>query len=343
MDNAIKTLNYIRQSGSQTYAERVPLATKTNIKDVGNAITEYAPNMNEFITELVNKIALTEVLTSSPDSVFGEFVGKDLLYGDTIESIFVKIAKAKEFEGDSLANGDTIDPFAVQKPAIEVAYHRVDRKVYYTLTVQEANIKNAFQSAGAFSAFMSGIMSSLTNAVEYDLYADGLELLDRDGSLGKTDIYGVKEDLGEYTDNFELAKAVNRAIKHHTTYLPFMNTKYNPLEVMTNTPKGDIVIFIRADIKDLIDSELIANTFNPGKLDAGVKVKLVDEFIDPHQVVAILDRKALKINHSLKRTTSQENARALYTNYFSHVHRLVSYNPFANAVKISAKAVIATP
>ena len=341
MDKVNLTLNYLHQEGSPLYQERVPQATRDNIKEVGNAILTYDAITNEFITNLINKVALTEVLTSSPESVFGEFIGQDLMTGDTIESIFVKIAKSNTFEGDDLADGDTLDPFKVSKPAVEVAYHRVDRKTYYTVTVQEANIKNAFTSTGKFSDFVNGIILSLRDGAEYDLYVDGLELLDRDGKDGKTNIYGKKDELGVFNDAKEMAKAINAAIKNHTTYMAFTRDEYNALNVKTRTPKSDMVVFVRADIKDLVDTELLANVFNPAKLDAGVKVKEIDEFIDGNQVVAILDARHIKINHSVRKTTNQVNARGLYTNYFSHIHRLVSYNPFANAAKISAKLELA--
>lgn len=341
MDNVLLTLNYLHQEGSQEYQDRVPAATKLNITDVGNAILTYPAIQNEFITNLINKIALTEVLTSTPDSVFGQFVGQDLVTGDTIESIFVKIAKAKAFEGDALKNDDTLDPFKVTKPEVEVAYHRVDRKTYYTVTVQEANIKNAFRNYGAFGDFVNGIIKSLRDGAEYDLYVDGLELLDRDGTAGKTDIYGKKDALGDYDNAAEMAKAINMAIKNNATYMPFMRTEFNTLGVKTRTPKDNLVVFIRADIKDLIDTELLANVFNPGKLDTGVRVIEIDEFIDGTQVAAILDGGEIKINHSVLQTENARNPRGLYTNYFSHIHRLVSYNPFANAVKITAKLELA--
>lgn len=339
MEKTIKTLNYLHQEGSKEYQNRVPLATQENIKDVGNAILEFETVSNEFLSNLINKIALTEVMSANPKSVFGEFVGQDLLYGDTIESIFVSMTKSEGFKGDNLKDGDSIDPFKVKKPAIEVAYHRVDRKVYYQVTVQEVNIRRAFNNAGAFNSFVSELITSLSKSVERDLYVDGLELLDRDGKDGKSNIYGKIDELGEFEEAKEMATAINTAVKAHTTYMPFIRTEFNALGLETNTPKEDIVVFIRADIKNLIDTEVLSNIFNPSKLGSGVRYIEIDEFIDGEQVVSILDRTGIKIHHALLKTTSQDNAVGLYTNYFSHVHRLVSYDPFANAVKITAKLV----
>lgn len=330
MKTMLQTLNFIRQSGNADYQARIPQATRDNIAAVGNAIMTYPTHANEFISDLVNKIALTEVLTSRPDSVFGEFVGQDLLYGDTIESIYVKIAKGETFAGDNLTDGDSLDPFKVKKPAVEVAYHRVDRKMVYTVTVQEANMKNAFLNPGAFKDFVNGIINSLRDGAERDLYMDGLSLLD-------ADIYGKTVALGSLADAEELAKGVLAGVRNVSTYMPFTRKEFNKLQVETSTPKAEMVLFLRADVKDIIDLTVLANAYNFEKLTTDITVKLVDEFIDKDQVAAIIDKRHIKINHSVRQTTSQYNALGLYTNYFSHVHRLVSYNPFANAVKITGK------
>ena len=336
MNKMIKTLNFLHQEGNENYQNLVPQATIDNIKEVGNAILELEANKNEFITNLVNKIAFTEVMGPNPSSLFGEFIGRDLLYGDTIESIFVSVAKAKTFEGGNLKDGDSLDPFKVTKPNVEVAYHRIDRKEYFTVTVQDDMIKNAFNNPASFGEFVNEIIRSLEKGVDLAIYTDGLELLDRDGTDGKSNIYGDKVELGVFTDAKAMAASINNTVKDRVTYLPFMSKKYNTLGEFTNTRASDIVVFMRADIQNLIDTELLYAAFNPEKLGMGATIKVVDAFNDAAQVVSIIDRSALHFNFSVRKTTNQYNPLGLYTNYFSHIHRLVSYNPFANAIKISA-------
>lgn len=340
MTRWITELNYVRQAGSQVYQDRVPEATKDNIADVGNAINSYPETQNEFLSLLINRVALRKVLQAEPDSVFKEFIGQDLVFGTAIEDIFVDIPVAENFEGDNLADGAGLDPFQVRKPQIDVVYHEVDRKRVYKITVQPANIKNAFLSKQNYDNFLTAIMRSLSVAVDYDLYVDGLELLARDGGAQGTgpNMYGLIDKLGAFDNWKNYAGAINKAIKHHTTYMPFMNKKYNSKGVSMTAPVKDLVLFIRADVKDTIENELWNNIFN--NKDFTVKVKVVDEFIDGAQVASLIDARGLRINHSLKETHSAFNPRTLTTTYFSHVHRLVSFNPFSNAVKITATAEV---
>ena len=54
----VNALNAIRSAASPSYQDLVPLATASNLQDVGNPILQYAAVRNEFLTLLVNKIAL---------------------------------------------------------------------------------------------------------------------------------------------------------------------------------------------------------------------------------------------------------------------------------------------
>ena len=61
MANMMNVLNTILANASEDYQSRVPQATKDNITSVGSAIMSYQPTENEFLSALVNKIAMTIV------------------------------------------------------------------------------------------------------------------------------------------------------------------------------------------------------------------------------------------------------------------------------------------
>ena len=56
--DAIEVLNTIRANASQAYQDRVPVATRNNIEEVGEAITDLnnAVVYNEFVDTLANMI-----------------------------------------------------------------------------------------------------------------------------------------------------------------------------------------------------------------------------------------------------------------------------------------------
>lgn len=59
MPNAnVDILNAIRAKASPDYQNRIPEATKDNLKKVAMTITQYEPSKNEFLHSLMNRIAL---------------------------------------------------------------------------------------------------------------------------------------------------------------------------------------------------------------------------------------------------------------------------------------------
>ena len=63
--DGIQILNAIRNAASTTYQERIPVATRDNIKDVGNAMMQYEATQNEFLHMLVNRIARVIITSKS--------------------------------------------------------------------------------------------------------------------------------------------------------------------------------------------------------------------------------------------------------------------------------------
>ena len=101
--NSVGILNAIRDNASAEYYQAVPQAQATteSIRAVGEQILAFQPRMNEFVSALINRIArvvVTSKLYSNPLA----FAKKGLLeYGETIEEIFVDIAKANAYDWNS--------------------------------------------------------------------------------------------------------------------------------------------------------------------------------------------------------------------------------------------------
>ena len=51
-------LNAIRRNASNDYQSRIPMATKSNVKETFEALSNNRPFWNEFVDALVNRIGL---------------------------------------------------------------------------------------------------------------------------------------------------------------------------------------------------------------------------------------------------------------------------------------------
>ena len=81
-------LNVIRATASDAYQTTVPLATASNIADVGEAVLN-APTAirNEFMSNLYNKIGLTLIDSPVVENQFSFLKKGRLEYGQTIRGV----------------------------------------------------------------------------------------------------------------------------------------------------------------------------------------------------------------------------------------------------------------
>lgn len=86
-------LGTILDESTDIYKTRVPEYTKNNLKQIGDAITEDKNIMNEFISSIINKIALSNVKSKMYNNPLARLKqGGGVPYGATIEEIFVNPA-----------------------------------------------------------------------------------------------------------------------------------------------------------------------------------------------------------------------------------------------------------
>ena len=160
-------LNAIRNDASTEYQERIPEATRNNIADIGNALLNYNAGLNEFLGALVNRIGLVAIKNRLYSNPLKEFKKGMLNYGDTIEEIFVEIAKAKHYDVEPNTN-NLGDVFEVTKPKVLSRFHKVNRQDFYPVTINQDILRRAFLSEQNLDDFISKIFDSLYSADEYD-------------------------------------------------------------------------------------------------------------------------------------------------------------------------------
>lgn len=332
--------NFIRDNASEGYRDRVPVATQENITAVGNAIAEYSETRNEFLDTLVNKFAFSLVSFDELESDFRSFMGQKIENGDTIEDVFIEMAKG--MDGVAIVDGETIDPYKVTLPQIKVLYHKIDSKTYYPVTVEHPRLKRALLSKGAgLETFTAGFVQSLKTGREYDHYLMGTRLL----SVDK--MYGKKIHVNGEGDEQKLAFKVVSAIKDTLSKIKYMRDDFNALGVTTRTPRESIVVFMREDVKNSIDINVLKGLFNMNKLDIDVQLMEVDKFVKSTEptdeyvkedlMAVVVDRRGLRINNAEEEMETQRNGLGQYTNYFLHVSDLFSFARFRNAVAITGE------
>lgn len=356
--STIDILNVIRQNASYDYQQNVPEVTTVNdIPKVGEIIYGTPAFANQFINALVNRIAIVRVQSATFNNPYSILKKGYIEYGETVEDIFVSIAKAVDFNVEKAPKRE----FQRTIPNVRSAFHVMNWRVMYPVTIQDEDLRQAFLNIEGVQNLIAKIVDTVYTAAEYDEFLLFKYLLIKAISNGKmfpTSI-GTGADLSEAAVQF----------RGTSNLLPFMSNDYNEAAVKTNTPKDRQVIFMDAMFNAKFDVNVLASAFNMEKADFMGRLFLIDNWTSfdnerfdviransdgIEEVTAeelsllanvkavILDENWFQVYDNNNKFTEKYVASGLYWNYFYHTWKTVSNSPFANAVVFVTSAANVT-
>lgn len=346
--STIDILNVIRQNASYDYQQNVPeAATVNDIPKVGEIIYGTPAFANQFINALVNRIAIVRVQSATFNNPYSILKKGYIEYGESVEDIFVSIAKAVDFNVEKAAKRE----FQRTIPDVRSAFHVMNWRVMYPVTIQDEDLRQAFLNIEGVQNLIAKIVDAVYTAAEYDEFLLFKYLLIKAISHGKM----YPTSIGAGTDLSEAAVQ----FRGTSNLLPFMSSEYNEVGVKTNTPKERQVIFMDAMFNAQFDVNVLASAFNMDKADFMGRLFLIDNWTDfdnerfdiiransdgIEEVTAdelallanvkavILDDNWFQVYDNNNKFTEKYVASGLYWNYFYHTWKTVSNSPFANAV-----------
>ena len=340
-------LNVIRENASAEYRNKIPEIT--DIKDlprVGDIIYGYPALANEFVSALINRIALVRVKSANFNNMFADLKKGYLEFGEVVEEVFVNLAKAREF---NVAKAEERE-FKRVLPDVRSAFHAMNYKVQYPMTIQNEDIRMAFTRESGVLDLIAKIVDSMYTANEYDEYLMFKYLIIK--AIAKGQMYPVGVNGSE-------PKNWAKAFRNISNNLEFINTKYNASGVHTNTKRSAQQIFMDSAFNANYDVDVLASAFNMDKVTFMGRLRLIDDlttfdqerfseimansdFIEPvtdaelaimANVKAVLvDDEWFQFYDNLTTFTEKYVASGLYWNYFLNVWKTISSSPFSNAI-----------
>lgn len=308
-----------------SYAGMLPDPTATNIGEVGAIYNSDTMLQNAFLGAIVNKVASTIIQTKSFKNPLGVFRKNTNALGDTTEEIFVKLVPGKAF------NDGGVDESTLRREMAKTlaAYHPVNRKVRYAVTLSEEQMALAFQSWDSFGSVFLEMIATTEQSNERDEYIVYRDLLQR--AYVRNHMWSV--EVGD-VDTEEGLKKFTKIARSTYKKLKFFNTM-NAAGV-ENTAK-DVYFLIPADVEASMDVEVLASAFNVDKTEfLGHKI-VVDEFRDKNIVGFMIDINFPVVKDKFRGMRTQNNAKYLLVNYFYHVQETIAYSMFAPAVAFVRK------
>lgn len=343
----IDILNVIRANASAEYQSLVPEITSENdIPRVGEVLYGYPALANQFINALVNRIAAVRVKSATFNNAYAELKKGYLEFGETVEEVFVNIAKAREFSAEKAEARE----FKRTLPDVKSAFHTMNWRVQYPVTIQDEDLRMAFLSVNGVQDLIAKIVDSVYVAAEYDEYLLFKYLIIKAISHGK--MYPVAFDDSDIKN----AAVAFRGISNQIT---FMSNKYNAAGVTTTTTKAEQYIFMDSTFNAQYDVNVLAGAFNMDKADFIGKLKLIDDFttfdndrfsdivagsdmietVTPEELALMADVKAVLVDKewfqvydNANKFTEKYVSSGMYWNYFYNVWKTVSSSPFSNAI-----------
>jgi hypothetical protein len=345
--STLDIINTIRANASYEYQNLVPeISDVKEIPRVGEVLYGYPALANQFINALVNRIALVKVKSATFNNDYAELKKGYLEFGETVEEVFVNIAKAREFSVEKAAARE----FKRTLPDVRSAFHCMNWRAQYPVTIQDEDLRMAFQSADGVQDLIARIVDSVYTAEQYDEFLLFKYLMIKAIAHGK--MYPVSIGSGDMKE----AGSVFRGISNKIT---FMSTKYNADGVTTTTPKEDQYIFMDSMYNAQYDVEVLASAFNMDKAEYMGKLKLIDdwttfdnerfaEIIDNTDMIepitaeelalmsdvkaVLVDREWFQVYDNNLKFTEDYVASGMYWNYFLNSWKTVSSSPFSNAI-----------
>lgn len=349
--NSIDILNAIRNNASSNYRDYIPQADESleSVRAIGTILMNYPALQNEFLNALVNRIGRVLVTSKMYDNPWNMFKRGMLEFGETVEEVFVDIAKPFEYDPETAES----EVFKREIPDVRAAFHILNYQKFYKVTVQREQLRQAFLTWDGVTDLITKIINSMYAGANYDEFLVMKYLVAVNILNGRLKAVEINDP-----SNVANMKSVVGAIKSVSNGMEFMGTQFNQAGVHTYSDKRDQYIILTSDFDAIMDVEVLASAFNMDKADFMGRRVLVDSFGkldnarlallfqgDPNYVeltsdemaaldtipAVLVDRDWFMILDNLIEFTDQYNGQGLYWNYWLHIWKTLSVSPFANS------------
>lgn len=346
----VDLFNNIRANATDEYKNTVPFMNYgDSISTIANPILNYEAVKSQFLTGVTNMIGLTIFKEweefRNPLAILKQ---RNLDLGVDVREIAVDILDENSY---SLTDEGLADVLKLDAPVAKECIHRLNRQVYFKISISDAELELAFNSWSDFDNFFVRKAEMLYMSNEIAEFKWAKELLRQTVQKGYVPTIAVSEVTNETT-----GKEFVVAVKDCVADFMFPSKDYNMLKAMTkgaqtiNTwvkPENTVLVAPQK-LYNKIDVNVLASAFNLDKADflAGNKLavddlgyirintassgspsykyyKLQGMIFDKH-FTQIYDKKIAMKNNYI--------ASALVDQRYLHIWQTYSTSPFADVV-----------
>lgn len=314
--------NAVRASMDEMMQGFIPVADGENW-DVISSTFEKSPSLlNEYTRTMIDKVGFTTYNKFFVKNPLSRFKKSKLEIGRFVEEIYIGLLEPQDY--DAQAGADAI--FGLTIPEIKAAYHEINWRKYYRLSISRAETKRAFTSASAFETFLNTkvIKPLIDSHIKYEF----LNIKSLIIAAYKSNKLKVKQMPDVNTE--QGAKQFLKDLRKESNDMTFLNK--NTIEgVEMATSKENQHIILDTDTDAAIDVMGLAQLFNIDKAEVDAQRIVVDK-LDGNIKAMLTSDTFFQVYDAENATLSNENPASMFTNYFMHIWQVYSVSPFSNAV-----------
>lgn len=336
----------------------------SNIVDIGKAVLDYTGQSNEnfdsFMRNLIDQVGKITIVNRTYVSQAPNILKDSWEYGSILQKVRVSVPDVRDNASWDLFNYPKQaeaypDPFELSKPGAKAKFYNSKNTYEIPITLADYQLKEAFQSASQFGAFIAAIenrirmkqtlcndgliMATIDNLVGLTLSGNGgktINLLTAYNAIAATPITADKA-----LTNTEFLRFAAMTIAKYKKYVAQASAKYNAGNYITFTPADKLKFIANTEFAKAMDAYLYADTYHNEfvelngysevpfwqgsgtadgdrlTIDVSVDVNGTATEVKNTGVLAVMfDDEAAAVCNENYRTTSIYNPRGEYTNYF---------------------------
>lgn len=274
-------------------SEAIDVIDAQGLIALGDAVLSSTGNTEAFLNTLVQRIGKTIISFRQYRNKLADMVVDDFEYGAILQKIRVHLTEAETDPAYGLTDGNSVDPWTVNKPDVEQKLFVTRTPYMFHVTIARKQLKEAFLSESGMGAFISAVFGQVRNSIEVSLENLGrlcianmmaeftpftpgagddtpattlnhevalCTLYNTARGYESTDAGYVTDENALFDDDF-LRFAV-KIMKSYSDNFTDMSTLYNDGEIETFTPREDQRLKVLSSFERALETVVQYSAFN---------------------------------------------------------------------------------
>lgn len=365
--NPVNVLNAVRNDIGGSYARDVPEMTAYDPQDsvstaralerlhqIGDIIMNYQSYTNSFLDQLVNRIAYVLISSRLYRNPWASLKRGYMELGETVEELFVNLTNAHQYDPETAET----QVFRRQIPDVRAAFHTMNYQKFYKVTIQRAELRQAFLTFSGLNNLVSKILETLASSANLDEFLMMKYIIAKWALNGQFYVETVPDATLQNADQ------IAAQLRELALDAQYMSDKYNYAGVMTYSDLssqelimtnkftatidvGALAVAYNMDKADFLSRTIGVNnfTFTDGELErlsnlinlnSASPVFTSSELQTLSTIQAILvDKDWFYIFDNEDYMEAQRNGEGMYFNHWYHVWKTFSASPFNTAILLT--------